>query len=133
MSDYQEIEDQALAAGDLQESAAVLERLLCGPYAVWDDGHLYNIKALVDRVRGLRIEVHPKEHPPPHFHVHGAGVDAALSIADCRLLAGELNGRDLRIVEWWFKRSKALLASRWDETRPGDGRRGASGGQGMTP
>ena len=56
MNPYEEIERRASSAKSLQESAEVLEILLSGGFSVWTDGSLYNIKQLVARVNGLRIE-----------------------------------------------------------------------------
>ncbi len=120
MNEYLEIENDALAASTLEQSARVLERLLT-KYAVWDDGSLYGIKFLVDRFRGLCFDVHPREHPPPHFHVRGNGIDASFVIADCSFLNGNADGRERRVIQWWYEHGgRALLISSWNDSRPGD-------------
>jgi hypothetical protein len=120
VDEYEQIEATAIAARNLQESAEVLQRLLTGPYAVWTDGSLYSIKVLVAQLDGLRIEVHPREHAPPHFHVRGASVDATFTIAECALLHGDVDGRSRRLIEWWYARTRPLLVTTWNESRPAD-------------
>ena len=52
-------------ATTLDELALTLEHLIDGGFAVWSDGSLYETRQLVGRARGLRIEIYPREHPPP--------------------------------------------------------------------
>lgn len=107
-------------AHSLEEATAALEHLLSGGYSVTADGRLYNIRQLVARVNGLRIEIFSREHPPPHFHVRGGGVDATFSITDCSLQGGKIGGRERALIEWWFERSRPVLVSTWNSTRPSD-------------
>lgn len=107
----------ATRVGQLEE---ILEELLSGKYSVWTDGSLYFTKQQVDRIKGLKIEIYPNEHPPPHFHVRGGGINASFSIVDCKHLEGEISNRNKSIIEWWHERSKDLLVNKWNETRPSD-------------
>lgn len=118
MTPYDIVESEVLAATSLEESAKALEHLISGGFAVWDDGSLYSIKQLVGSVKGLRIEIFAREHPPPHFHVSGGGIDAMFSLVDGSHLEGEVSGRDRRLVEWWYRRSRLLLVETWNQTRP---------------
>ncbi len=120
MNIYEEIEDRVIKAKSLEESLEVLEMLLSSGYSVWEDGSLYNIKQLVARVNGLKIEVFSREHPPPHFHISGGGIDATFSITDCEHLQGKIGGRERALVEWWHKRSKPTLVEAWNKSRPSD-------------
>ena len=64
----------------LKEYAEWLEAILHRPCSVWEeDGKefLIEIRELVARVNGLKIEIHPNEHPPPHFHVKTPKVNAS--------------------------------------------------------
>jgi len=117
---YQELEQRARDATSLEELAAVLEILLGGGFAVWTDGQLYSIKQLVARINGLKVEIFPKEHAPPHFHVNAGDISATFAIDDCRLLSGDIDGRSLRLVQWWYERGKPLLIDTWNQTRPDD-------------
>jgi len=105
----------------LEEFAAWLEALLHNPCSIWDeDGEstVLEIKRLVERMHGLRIEIYPNEHPPPHFHVKSPSVNASFSIAECELLSGDASPGDIRKIKHWHRFSKPLLVSHWDDTRP---------------
>lgn len=120
MNFYQKIEDEITNAETLGESARVLENLLSGGYSIWEDGSLYEIRKLVERVNGLSIKIYPNEHPPPHFHVTGGGVNATFLIDDCELLKGDIKKRQLDLIKWWHKRAKENLIRVWNSTRPVD-------------
>jgi hypothetical protein len=77
-------------------------------------------KVRVDRVADLRIEIHIDEHPPPHFHVSGDGIDASFSIEDGSPLTGNLKPVHARRVRSWYKHSRSKLIDIWNKTRPGD-------------
>jgi hypothetical protein len=118
MNPYEEIESQIESAGSLDEVARVLDILLFEGYAVWTDGSLVNIKQLVARVDGLKIEIFAREHPPPHFHVSAGNIDATFSLADGTLLNGRVASRERALIQWWYTRSRPLLIKTWNETRP---------------
>ncbi len=120
MSPYDALEQRATNALSLQESAEVLSDLLTGGFAVWEDGSLYSIKQLVARVRGLEIRVYPNEHAPAHFHVVSPDIDASFTIEDCAFIRGNIDGREQRLVRWWYSRSREKLIQAWNETRPSD-------------
>lgn len=107
-------------ARSLDELAKVLETLFDHGFAVDKDGRLYQIFELVARVNGLRFEIFSREHAPPHFHVKGADIDAEFTIMTGELLKGRIDNRRKRVVEWWYKRSRAKLIQFWNQTRPSD-------------
>jgi hypothetical protein len=113
------VEQRIEEADSLSELAFILKNLLAY-HAVWEDGSLYSIRKLVAYVDGLKIEIYHDEHPPPHFHVTAADLNASFTIEGCKLLEGSIGGREKRIVEWWYKRSRAKLIHIWNETRPSD-------------
>jgi hypothetical protein len=79
------------------------------------------IKALVATVRGMKIEVYPNEHPPPHFHVKSASIDASLTIQDCSLICGVINNDDYKKIKYWYQRgAKQILIKSWNSSRPSD-------------
>lgn len=120
MNQYDLIEKKIVDSENLDELAKCLFILLNGNFAVWTDGALYNIKQLVSIHNGLRIEIYPDEHPPPHFHVKGGDINASFSIADCELIAGKVDGRRRALIEWWHKRGKNKLIEVWNDTRPSE-------------
>jgi hypothetical protein len=117
VDDDKQFESQIREAKSLEELSLILQRLLKG-YAVGDDGTLWFIKRRVDEVEGMKIEIRPKEHAPPHFHVKSANIDASFRIENCELLKGTIGGRERKIIEWWHKHSKSKLVLIWNETRP---------------
>lgn len=107
----------------LLEYAVYLELLLNGPFVVWDENGEYTllrIKARVDVYRNLIITINPKEHPPPHFHVHSENVNASFMIKDCSLLAGDIRPHDLKKIKYWYSlsSSREKLIEVWNKTRP---------------
>ena len=105
----------------LEDFAYWLEAILHNPCNVWEeDGEsfLINIKHLVERAHGLKIEIYSNEHPPPHFHVKSPNVDASFNIENCELLAGTICSRNRQKIEYWHKYAKHKLIETWNSTRP---------------
>ena len=107
---------------DIAEWAEYLDAILCEPCTIYeeDDGELVllDIKAVVDSINGLKLEIYPNEHPPPHFHVKSATVNASFKIDDGELLHGKILRANYKKIQFWHKRSKSLLIEIWDSTRP---------------
>lgn len=112
--------------GTLEEWAEYLDAILHENCAIFDygldDPVLIDIKARVDTIDGLKLEVHPDEHPPPHFHVRSSSgdVDAAFRIDNCERMYGDISGPDHKKVRYWHKRSKEKLIDAWNSFRPTD-------------
>lgn len=107
----------------LTEAVEWLESLLNGPCeVVAHDGQdvIVEQRQLIDRLGGLKIEIYPNEHPPPHFHVVAPKVYASFAIEDCNLLQGQVSGQDHRKIRLWHATFKPLLIDRWNDTRPTD-------------
>lgn len=106
----------------VEEYAEWLEAILHGPCSIWekDNGELVlvEVRQLVERVNGLKIEIYANEHPPPHFLVKSPNVNAIFSIEDCDKLQGHTNANDYHKIRFWHKSAKHLLISVWNETRP---------------
>ncbi|MBK8466401.1 MAG: DUF4160 domain-containing protein [Chloracidobacterium sp.] len=81
---------------------------------------LYVERALVEKLRGNRIEIRLNEHSPPHFHVVGADYDASFKIENCEHLNGNISARDLRYIRYWFFEmgAKKKLIEFWNSSRP---------------
>ncbi|MGH8194065.1 MAG: DUF4160 domain-containing protein [Woeseiaceae bacterium] len=114
------LEDRTRELRSLDEAAEIRSELLTGGYSVWTNGSLYEIKQLVARVKGLKIHVYADEHPPPHFHVKSADVDAVFTIDDCTFIRGNIDGRERNLVYWWYQHARAQLVATWNATRPSD-------------
>ena len=98
-----------------------LESILHGPCGTFDiDGKivLTIIKARVDMVRGMSIEIYPNDHSPPHFHVRKDGVNARYTIEDCSPLDGGDNSIDYRKLLYWHEYAKPMLIEKWNSMRP---------------
>ena len=104
----------------VEEVARVLHQLLYGGYAVWPDGTILETRALVAAIGGLRIDIRSNEHPPPHFHVLAAGINASFAIRDCAHLKGSIGAHERRKVEVWHAGARPLLVRKWNASRPTD-------------
>ena len=102
----------------LEELEQLLARMFDDIQAVHSDGSIRLGRKLVDRIGPLKIEIRPKEHAPPHFHVVGPDCDASFRIDDGSFLAGTVGARERKIIKVWFRAAKEKLISDWDETRP---------------
>lgn len=105
----------------IEDWAAWLEAILHNPCSLWEeDGEefLIETRQLVERLDGLKIEIYPNEHPPPHFHVVSPDIDASFAIEDCQLLNGKIDAQKHRKVKFWHKHAKPILIACWDSTRP---------------
>ena len=109
-----ELEDEINAAVSVEDALPALENLLGNGWNVWTDGRLYLIKELVGRVNGLSLYIYPKDHPPPHFHIRGGGIDASFRIQDCSLLNGRIDARHQALIKWWHQRAKGKLEDAWE-------------------
>lgn len=67
----------------------------------------------ISRFYGIVIRMHPGDHSPPHFHVDYAEHDAAIAITDCRILAGSLPPRAMRLVAEWAQTHRTELERDW--------------------
>jgi hypothetical protein len=107
--------------GDLTEMSVWLEGMLHEACSIWEENgeliFLHN-KHLVERLKGLKIEVYSNEHPPPHFHVKSPNVNASFDIKDCAILNGKISKADHLKVRYWHQFSKSRLIDAWNSTRP---------------
>ncbi|QHJ13979.1 hypothetical protein FX988_04260 [Paraglaciecola mesophila] len=105
----------------VQEYCEMLYHLLTGPFSIWEeDGELVviEIRQLVEKIGGLKIEIYSNEHPPPHFHVKSANINASFTIEDCFKLNGKIDSSDYKKIKYWHKRAKTRLIEAWNNTRP---------------
>ncbi|MBC7350160.1 MAG: DUF4160 domain-containing protein [Candidatus Aminicenantes bacterium] len=89
---------------------------------VLPDGTVIETKVRIAQIDGFIIEVFPKEHAPPHFHVRHAGKRATYRIDNCDTLEGSLGTNGDKFVKYCFEKEgiKELLIEIWNRTRPGD-------------
>lgn len=110
-----ELHDQILAAETIEAALPALECLLSNGYSVTPNGELYFIKELVGRINGLSIYIYLEDHPPPHFHIRGGGLNASFSISDCTLLKGQASPRHQALIKWWHRRAHDKLQATWEK------------------
>ena len=118
---FHQIEPQKLDG--LNDYTAWLEAILHNPCSVFENNEkifLTEIKQLVERVNGLKIEIYSNEHPPPHFHVKSPNVNASFDIKNCNIIEGKIDNKDLRKIQYWHNHAKETLIEVWNSTRPGD-------------
>ncbi|MBC7891636.1 MAG: DUF4160 domain-containing protein [Sphingobacteriaceae bacterium] len=59
---------------------------------------------------GIKIEVFPNDHNPPHFHVTYSGEKAIIDIQRLAIIQGSLPAKQFRkVVEWAETRQEILL------------------------
>jgi len=64
----------------------------------------------ISRFLGIVIVMYFKEHNPPHFHAKYGGQTGVFSIAELRLIEGQLPTRVISLVlEWAFQHRDELL------------------------
>ena len=105
----------------IEKHGEYLLALLDGPYSIFvRDGEmvLLEIKVLVEKIRGMKIEIYPKEHAPPHFHVKTPSFSASFRIDDCSILSGEIPSNQYNKIRYWHKLSKLRLIDEWNTMRP---------------
>ena len=113
------IQEKVGECSRLEDIATLLGRLISSDLSVWRDGKLSHTRARVGNISGLKIEVFPNDHDPPHFHVWGPGIDAKFSLNDCALLAGRIGRREEDLVRWFFENGgKPKLWGGWDRMHP---------------
>jgi hypothetical protein len=78
-----------------------------------------DLRFLVDRVGGLKIEIFAREHPPPHFRAICGDESANYRISNCTQLNGGLR-QHYRAIRKWHVQHKALLIAAWNQHRPSD-------------
>lgn len=85
-----------------------------------DGNHRYFLTdAVVDRVRGLKVEIYANEHPPPHFHVIQNDGKASFALDDGRVLEASGNTRHFKKnIEAYYINNRTKLIEFWNSTRP---------------
>jgi len=105
----------------IDDYAAWLEALLNNPCSIWDEDDepfVIEIKQFIASINGLKIEIYSNEHPPPHFHVNSANVNASFDIENCKKIEGHIKNKDLKKIKFWHSHAKPILIERWNSSRP---------------
>ena len=69
----------------------------------------------ISRFSGMTIVMYyaPREHPPPHFHVHKGDAEAMVLIESGALHRGSLTTSDLAKITKWCQIHPAALLENW--------------------
>jgi hypothetical protein len=84
--------------------------------SVAPDGSVYLIKRRVTMVGNLEIRVYPKDHEPPHFHVHSESrnIDARFHVETLEFLSANywrLAPKEVKQVQDFFRKNPAAHAA----------------------
>lgn len=89
--------------------------------ATFFNEQIIETKKLVEKYNGIKIEIYPNDHVPPHFHIISGNNNASFAIDDCRILENSgFSSKVIKNIEDWFLHSKDRLIKVWNETRPSD-------------
>jgi Domain of unknown function (DUF4160) len=67
----------------------------------------------IARYLGIKIVIHYRDHPPPHFHVRYAGDRATITIETMQILEGRLPARVYALIAEWAFHHQPLLRENW--------------------
>ena len=62
----------------------------------------------------------PKEHGPPHIHVYYQKLTAAINIANCEIMKGNLPAKQIRLVNAWIEIHREELMADWKLCQNGE-------------
>lgn len=68
---------------------------------------------------GITVYLYPKDHPPPHIHVKYADRTALVTIADGKVLEGDLPKNVQRRVRYWVELRQDELRDAYFEAQQG--------------
>lgn len=69
-------------------------------------------------IEGIKIEVYPGDHNPPHFHANYVEHEVLVNIKTGELLAGDMPPKQLKKVLGWAKENEQLLLERFKYYNP---------------
>lgn len=82
-----------------------------------------DFQALLEKILrvgdGVKIQIYPRDHNPPHFHVEAGGKSASYDIQSGKLLQGSLGHVANNIVQQFYCQNQTELMNIWNNTRPG--------------
>ena len=65
----------------------------------------------------FRINMYFADHNPPHVHVLAADFEALVSIADGKVIRGDMPVKVRAKALRWIAANRDMLASRWNELK----------------
>lgn len=84
-----------------------------------EDGMRGLLEVLLQSQHGVRFEIHPRDHNPPHFHVRAGNYYASINIRTGELTKGNLPNWANKELKNFFSQNRDNLTDIWNTTRPG--------------
>jgi len=72
----------------------------------------------VEKIDGTKIDVYPKEHPPPHFHAIYAEYEELIEIETLETYVGKIPSYKRKKVVTWAKENKEFLMDNFKRLNP---------------
>lgn len=102
----------------LNELADKLRNILLNEKSQSDDVFKALLEKLLHVGNGVRIQIYPKDHNPPHFLVEAGSKSASFDIRTGELMQGSLGHLANRMVQNYYKQNQQTLMNIWNDTRP---------------
>ena len=82
-----------------------------------DNGEVYEIKKLVEKINNLKIHIYPNDHNPPHFHVLTDNINASFNIKTGELIKGTVDPKDQRRIKYFYENQRENLLEIWTDLK----------------
>lgn len=79
----------------------------------------FDAMASICKFEGITVYMYTEEHPPPHIHVKYADQSALVTIADGKVLEGDIPKNVQRRVRYWVKLRQSELRDAYFEAQQG--------------
>ncbi len=63
---------------------------------------------------GIIVQMHWRDHAPPHYHVWYQGSEALIAIESGKILAGEVPKTAKRMLREWTEQHREELMANWE-------------------
>lgn len=81
----------------------------------------YSLRGMSTKYRfrdTYRIQLREKDHPPPHVHLTGGGLDVMLSLETVDVMVGKAPPLIIREAQQWVRAHQAQLLEEWQRCYP---------------
>ena len=68
----------------------------------------------------IRVYMYGNDHGAPHVHVRHGDVWCKVAISDGSMIAGDLRGRQRRLILAWTERRRGDLLAAWERAQRGE-------------
>jgi hypothetical protein len=68
----------------------------------------------------IRVYMYGKDHGAAHIHIRHGDVWCKVAVSDGRIIAGEMRGRQRRLVLSWVERRRDVLLTAWERAQRGE-------------